>query len=31
MAKAFDQEITTLYKARVQEREARRLESSLSP
>ena len=31
MAKTFDQEITTLYEAREQEREARRLQSFLSP
>jgi len=31
MAEAFEQEITKLYEAREQEREARRLESSLSP
>jgi hypothetical protein len=31
MAEAFEQEITTLYEAREQEREARRLQSSLSP
>jgi hypothetical protein len=31
MADAFEQEITTLYEAREQKREARRLESSLSP
>jgi hypothetical protein len=31
MAEAFKQEITTLYQAREQELEARRLESSLSP
>jgi hypothetical protein len=31
MAEAFEQEITTLYKAREQEHEARRLQSSLSP
>jgi ParB-like chromosome segregation protein Spo0J len=31
MAEAFEQEITTLYEAREQEHEARRLESSLSP
>jgi RepB DNA-primase from phage plasmid len=31
MAVAFEQEITTLYEAREQEREARRLQSSLSP
>jgi RepB DNA-primase from phage plasmid len=30
-AEAFEQEITTLYEAREQEHEARRLESSLSP
>ena len=31
MAEAFEQEITTLYEAREQEHEARRLQSSLSP
>jgi hypothetical protein len=31
MAEAFEQEITTLYRAREQEREAKRLQSSLSP
>jgi hypothetical protein len=31
MADAFEQEITKLYEAREQQREARRLESSLSP
>jgi hypothetical protein len=31
MAEAFEQEITTLYEAREQEREAKRLQSSLSP
>jgi hypothetical protein len=31
MAEAFEQEITKLYEARELEREARRLESSLSP
>jgi hypothetical protein len=31
MAQAFEQEITTLYEAREQERESRRLQSSLSP
>jgi len=31
MAEAFEQEITTLYEAREQEREARRLQSSLFP
>jgi hypothetical protein len=31
MADSFEQEITKLYEAREQEREARRLESSLSP
>jgi hypothetical protein len=31
MAEAFEQEMTTLYEAREQEHEARRLESSLSP
>jgi RepB DNA-primase from phage plasmid len=31
MAEAFEQEITTLYEAREQEHEARRLERSLSP
>ena len=31
MAQAFEQEITTLYQAREQEREARRLQSSPSP
>src|SRR5271169_4163407 len=31
MAQAFEQEITKLYEAREQEREARRLQSSLSP
>nr|WP_260739395.1 RepB family DNA primase [Edaphobacter lichenicola] len=31
MAEAFEQEITTLYGAREQEHEARRLKSSLSP
>ena len=31
MADGFEQEITKLYEAREQEREARRLESSLSP
>ena len=31
MAEVFEQEITTLYRAREQEREARRLQSSLSP
>jgi hypothetical protein len=31
MAEAFEQEITKLYEAQEQEREARRLESSLSP
>jgi hypothetical protein len=31
MAEAFEQEITTLYRAREQEREARRRQSSLSP
>jgi hypothetical protein len=31
MADGFEQEITKLYAAREQEREARRLESSLSP
>jgi hypothetical protein len=31
MAEAFDKEITTLYEAREQEHEARRLQSSLSP
>jgi hypothetical protein len=31
MAEAFKQEITTLYEAREQEHEARRLQSSLSP
>ena len=31
MAEAFEQEITKLYEAREQEREARRLHSSLSP
>jgi hypothetical protein len=31
MAEAFEQEITKLYEAREQERDARRLESSLSP
>ena len=31
MAEAFEQEITTLYQAREQEREAIRLQSSLSP
>ena len=31
MAQAFDQEITKLYKAREQEHEAMRLQSSLSP
>ena len=30
MAEAFEQEITTLYRAREQEREAKRLQSSLS-
>src|SRR5258708_10459684 len=31
MAEAFEQEITRLYEAREQEREAKRLQSSLSP
>jgi hypothetical protein len=31
MAEAFEHEITTLYEAREQEHEARRLQSSLSP
>src|SRR3984885_13477787 len=31
MAEAFEQEITTLYEAREQEREAKRLQRSLSP
>jgi hypothetical protein len=31
MAEAFEREITTLYRAREQEREAKRLQSSLSP
>ena len=31
MAEEFEQEITTLYEAREQEREAKRLQSSLSP
>jgi hypothetical protein len=31
MAEAFEQEITKLYEAREQEREAKRLQSSLSP
>jgi hypothetical protein len=31
MAEAFEQEITTLYEAREQEHEAKRLHSSLSP
>jgi hypothetical protein len=31
MAEAFEQEIAKLYEARKQQREARRLESSLSP
>src|SRR5437764_1496316 len=31
MAEAFEQEITTLYEAREQEHEARRLQNSLSP
>ena len=31
MAEAFEQEITTLFAAREQEHEARRLQSSLSP
>jgi len=31
MAEAFEQEITTLYEAREQEHEAKRLQSSLSP
>jgi hypothetical protein len=31
MAQAFEQEITKLYETREQEREARRLQSSLSP
>jgi hypothetical protein len=31
MAEAFEQEITTLYRDREQEREAKRLQSSLSP
>jgi hypothetical protein len=31
MAEAFEQEITTLYEAREQKHEARRLQSSLSP
>jgi hypothetical protein len=31
MAEAFEQEMTKLYEAREQEREAKRLQSSLSP
>ncbi len=31
MAEAFEQEITQMYEAREQEREARRLQASLSP
>jgi hypothetical protein len=31
MAEAFEREITTLYRAREQEREPRRLQSSVSP